>query len=144
MTMAAEKGVWWKRIKILSIVFGILFAIGWWAGFGLDDSEIAKHHLTRAMAKSLASSVEACASENGRIPVTLEVLLGRNAEPGQSQSRLREGSLYDAWGRKFRLKVLDSARSFQISSLGKDDREGGNGVDADIVLTIHLAESVAR
>ncbi len=46
-----------------------------------------------------------------------------------------EGTLKDAWGTSFAYSLENGGRSYALKSLGSDRKDGGTGVEGDVVVT---------
>jgi general secretion pathway protein G len=82
----------------------------------------------------LAGQIEMYKLEVGRYPENLDALL---KAPGGTESRwngpyVKEDELKDPWGNTFRYTVPGTNKPFDLTSLGADGKEGGEGENRDV------------
>jgi general secretion pathway protein G len=101
-------------------------------------SQIGKSEVkaTRAQMDALEKALEQYRIDVGRFPSSeqgLAALFTRpNNEPRWAGPYLKKAPPPDAWGQPFQYKSPGEHGDFDLVSLGKDRRSGGNGEDADI------------
>ena len=70
------------------------------------------------------------------LPPSLEAIVRCPADlAGCSPMTTDEKSLVDVWDTPFVYQVDGGARTYRLTSLGEDKREGGSGVAADVTIT---------
>lgn len=97
----------------------------------------AKTDIARSQAANIASSLELFFLDYGRYPTEEEGLQALVAVPaGSSEWRgpymKEETALIDPWGRSYLYTANEAGNAFEVSSLGRDGEEGGDGEDVDI------------
>jgi general secretion pathway protein G len=98
----------------------------------------AQSRATKLQAQSVAAAVELFSGDNGRFPTQEEGLAVLVDHPAGLDSwtgpYLRtKDQLKDSWGRPFIYKLGDGG-AFSISTLGADNKPGGEGADRDITV----------
>jgi general secretion pathway protein G len=97
----------------------------------------ARVDTTKAQIHNFESALELYYIDTGRYPTTEEGLGALQAKPA-SESRWngpyikQSGAFVDAWGTAYEYKSPGETKPFQIISLGRDRKQGGEGQDADI------------
>lgn len=97
----------------------------------------AKTDQATAQIRNVESAIELFYLDNGRYP-TNEQNLGAllKAPDGQNSWNgpylRRESGVVDPWGRQFVYEFPGKNSTYDLSSLGRDGREGGTGEDKDI------------
>jgi general secretion pathway protein G len=97
----------------------------------------AQSRAARLQAQSLAAAVELFSGDNGRFPTDDEGLQALLVQPPSLDAwngpyiHAKE-RLKDPWGRPFRYAVTGSG--FTITTLGADNKLGGEGADRDIAV----------
>jgi general secretion pathway protein G len=119
-------------VEIL-IVVALIAVIGGFVArqvFGGQDK--AKANLAKAQIQTLVGKIEQYQLDNGGAPTSLEDLV---RQPSGSRSWLgpyaKEADVKDPWGRAF-LYQTGGDVDFEIISLGKDGKPGGDSVNRDI------------
>ena len=95
----------------------------------------AQSRAAKLQAQSLAAAVEVFSGDNGRLPTDeegLQVLVVRptSADNWNGPYIHSKAQLRDPWGHPYRYVASGSA--FTISTLGADNKAGGDGADRDI------------
>ena len=95
----------------------------------------AQSRAARLQAQSLAAAVELFSGDNGGFPTDEEGLQALIAQPAGVETWNgpyihSKDQLKDPWGRPFHYAV--TAGGFTISTLGADNKPGGDGADRDI------------
>jgi len=106
-----------------------------------DDA--ARVRITIQRQRLVALFLESWFDEHGRYPADLgELARGLTAD----RALLLEVAADDGWGRPLELVVVSRARrgKFDLVSLGADEREGGEGVAADLFFSDQPAISAAE
>ena len=84
--------------------------------------------------KNIQASIDLYLLDNGHYPKSLNSLI-KNSEntDGWAGPYLKsENGLVDPWGRKFIYKAPGKESDYEISTLGADNSEGGEGENQDI------------
>ena len=124
------------EIMVVVIIIGILATLVIANVVGQGDK--ARIKTTRAMLTTVASQLDMFKLDNGRYPDSLDDLTIQpnyvKQESWPQGGYLREQPV-DAWGNKlvYRRGSTTAARPFDLMSLGADAKEGGDGVDGDLV-----------
>lgn len=97
----------------------------------------AKVDTTKAQIRNIQSALELYYIDSGRYPSTEEGLSALETKPdsnaGWNGPYLKKGGgLKDAWGNAYKYESPFGDKQFEIISLGRDGREGGEGQDADL------------
>src|SRR4051812_8714696 len=95
----------------------LLFAVASWAS-------APKSAFTRMTMRETSKRIGLFFERNGQLPAGLHALPERDGG--------HEDRITDPWDRELRYRV-DGEASFTLSSLGRDDKSGGNGDDGDVV-----------
>ncbi len=97
----------------------------------------AKYDQATAQIRNVESAIELFYLDNGQYPTNeqdLEALLkapdGQNSWNGPYLRR--DSGIVDPWGRRFIYQFPGKNSTYDLSSLGRDGREGGAGEDKDI------------
>ena len=97
----------------------------------------AKHDTAVVQIQALASAVDYFHYDVGRYPSTEEGLKGLIDRPAGAAKWDgpyidKAASLIDPWGAAYRYKSPGEHRAFDVSTLGSDDKAGGEGESADV------------
>jgi general secretion pathway protein G len=136
-----ESGFTLLEILIVVTIIGLLMAF---VGNRLiGQAEGAKRTLAGAQLRKIEETLELYRLQNGRYPTTeqgLEALVRRpSGEPVPRSyppgGYMKDDQIRDPWGATFRYEApgRNNSYAFDLSSLGPDGREGGDGENADIV-----------
>lgn len=95
----------------------------------------ARVDAAHAQIRNIASALELYYIDNGAYPSNEDGLEALAVAPASAAAwsgpYLKDaGKLADPWGRAYTYQTSDSA--FTVRSLGRDGKEGGDGLDADI------------
>ncbi len=103
----------------------------------IKRTEEAKHAKAMADIESLGSAIDQYRLQNGSYPPTLEAL--RTKPSGEDLPRwdgpyIKKPVPNDPWEQAYSYVTPGehNSDSYDLSSLGRDGKEGGSGVDADI------------
>ena len=102
----------------------------------LGQSDEAKVSVAEIQIKSLGDTVTNYKMRTGRLPESLQDLV---TDPGDAKKwkQLLEKLPQDPWNNAYQYEVApDSFRGFEMISLGADGQAGGEGVNADITLSL--------
>lgn len=101
------------------------------AGGDTDESRVES---TRAALGYVAALVELHRQRREAYPADLAVVRDFAGGEDPRLAQFLEVAEIDAWGRPAAYTVLGAEGGFELRSFGADGREGGEGVDADIVV----------
>jgi general secretion pathway protein G len=97
----------------------------------------AKADIARTQAANIASSLELFFLDFGRYPTEEEGLAALIRAPDGAAEwsgpyMKEESGLTDPWGQLYLYAPAEGGNTFEVASLGRDGKEGGDGEDADI------------
>jgi general secretion pathway protein G len=97
----------------------------------------AKVDTTRAQIGNIQNALELFYIDTGRYPTTEEGLAALETKPGTEAGWngpyiKKAGGFSDAWGTAYQYRSPADEKPFQIMSLGRDRKLGGEGQDADL------------
>jgi general secretion pathway protein G len=124
------------EIIIVITIIGLVVA---WAGnriFGQGDK--AKSGLAKARMSEISTQLDMYKLDTGRYPTTAEGLRALLANPGNATNWngpyvKNADTLKDPWSNEMIYKSPgDANRPFELTSLGADGKEGGEGADRDV------------
>jgi general secretion pathway protein G len=122
------------ELLVVIVIIGLLagyVAPRYFAQVGKSEIQVAK-----AQIESLEKALDQFRLDTRRYPTAeegLEVLVSRPADvQGWSGPYLKKAVPSDPWGRPYVYRVPGEKYEFQVVSLGRDGKPGGNGDDADI------------
>ena len=127
------------EIMVVVVIIGMLAALVGPRLMGQSDE--AKIKTTRVQIKNLEQTLELFHLNNGFFPTTdqgLIALIQKPTMPPEPRNYPSGGYLNsksvpkDAWGNDFIYLCPGDQGDYDIISYGRDGREGGDGVDADI------------
>jgi general secretion pathway protein G len=137
----AESGFTLIEILIVVTIIGLLMAFVGGNLFGQAGK--AKRQLAETQLRKIQDTLELYKLQNGRYPTTEQGLIALVRKPTTEPipqsyppgGYMRENQVLDPWGAIYRYEAPGSNNGygFDLSSLGPDGREGGEGDDADIV-----------
>ena len=125
-----------RGFTILEIVIVFILLAGIMAFVGPKIFEKmcqAKSQEAKIRIQSLAGNIEMYRLENGRYPESLQALVKQ--PPGADKwggPYAKDADLKDAWGNDYRYAVPGQGKPFDLTSLGADGKEGGEGENRDI------------
>lgn len=98
-----------------------------------QNAQRANWNLAKAQVQTLAAKVEQYELDNGSPPARLEDLV---KDPGNSPNwngpYARESELKDPWKNQFSYRAPGEGGPFDVISLGRDGKPGGDGHSRDI------------
>jgi general secretion pathway protein G len=122
------------ELMVVLIVLGLLASIA--APQVMKQLGKAKHQTAKVQVEALSASVDFFFVDVGRYPTQEE---GLKALVDRIQSDRWDGpylkkreSLTDPWGAPYQYRIPGKTRKYDIFTLGADQREGGQGDDADV------------
>jgi general secretion pathway protein G len=125
-----------RGFTILEIVIVFILLAGIMAFIGpkiFEQMGRAKSAEQRIKTQSLAGQIEMYKLEVGRYPDNLQALAKQ--PPGVDRWNgpyVKEGDLKDTWGNEYRFTVPGQGKGYDLTSLGADGKEGGDGENRDI------------
>lgn len=127
---AAQSG--FSLIEIILVVVLIGGIVAFAATRILGGGDRAKANLAKAQVQTLAEKVQQFEMDTGTLPGSLAELVSAPNAPGWLGPYAKEAELKDPWNRPFEYRMPGDGRAFDLVSLGKDGKPGGESVDADI------------
>ena len=121
---------------ILEIVIVFILLAGIMAFVGpkiFEQLGRAKSQEAKIRIQSLAGQIEMYKLEVGKYPDNLAALVKQPAGTDRwNGPYAKDPDLKDAWGNDYRYGVPGQGKPFDLTSLGADGREGGDGENRDI------------
>lgn len=123
------------EIMVVVVILGLLAAIvAPNVMRRIDDAQIAK---VKQDLRSYETALNLYRMDNFRYPTTDQGLSALVARPGEARNWREGGYLsgglrQDPWGNDYRYQSPGSHGEFDIYTLGADNQEGGEGINADI------------
>lgn len=127
---AAQSG--FSLIEIILVVVLIGGIVAFAATRILGGGDRAKANLAKAQVQTLAEKVQQFEMDTGTLPGSLDELVSAPNTIGWLGPYAKEAELKDPWNRPFEYRMPGDGRAFDLVSLGKDGKPGGESVDADI------------
>jgi len=128
---AAQAG--FSLIEIILVVVLIGGIVAFAASRILGGGDRAKANLAKAQVQTLAEKVQQFEMDTGSLPSSLDDLV---KAPGNASGWLgpyvKEAELKDPWNHAYTYTMPGEGQPFDLVSLGKDGKAGGDSVDADI------------
>ncbi|MCO6431873.1 MAG: type II secretion system protein GspG [Deltaproteobacteria bacterium] len=117
------------------VVLVILASLMYFLTGGLfKQAEGARVKMTEMQLEKLKSAINQYRLMNNALPPNLEAMVNCSGQTGRACVPVaQEEDLKDAWGTPFVYSIEGSGRSYRIKSVGADARDGGSGVDGDII-----------
>lgn len=133
---SGEDGYTLVELLVVLGIVGLLAALATPRVLGYFDS--AKVTATKTQMSTLQGALELFYLDNGSYPDAsqgLQALVSSPAGLATWNGPYIRGnaSIDDAWGRKFEYFASDDGNPPGLRSLGRDGREGGEGIDADLI-----------
>ena len=121
---------------ILEIVIVFILLAGIMAFVGpkiFEQMGRAKSAEQRIKTQSLAGQIEMYKLEVGRYPENLQALARQPSGVDRwNGPYVKEADLKDSWGNDYRFTVPGQGKPYDLTSLGADGKEGGDGTNKDI------------
>ena len=118
-------------IIVLVLIGGILVLVGSRVMGGADSGKVK---LAQSQLQTLSGKIETYQLDTGSYPAQLSDLV---TQPGNVAGWLgpyaKPAELKDPWGHDIQYRAPGETGPFDLSSLGKDGKAGGESYDADIV-----------
>jgi hypothetical protein len=103
------------------------------AGRPSGDDDLQRAESTRESLRFVAGLMANCAESEGAIPETLDTLVASLSTDDPRLAQWAKQASEDAWG--LPIEYAPAGASFTLRSLGADGLAGGDGPNADIVIT---------
>lgn len=131
----SEAGLTLVEIIVVLIILSVLFTM--LAGGLFSQGERAKAQLNAVQMQRVQSYINQYQLRYNRLPSSLASLYSCDDTAGQGCIPIvdKESDLYDAWGTPMKYRVDGNGRSYGLTSLGSDRKEGGSGVEIDVTIT---------
>jgi general secretion pathway protein G len=131
--MAAAQ-VGFTLIEILIVITLIALIATYFGRSLLQSADRGKYSIAKTALEKVAADIDEYQNNVGSMPPNLDALV---KAPGNSSGWLgpyaKEQELKDPWGHALEYHVPgESGAPYDLISLGKDGKPGGEGVDADI------------
>jgi general secretion pathway protein G len=134
----AEQGVTLLEVLIVIMIMGFIATLGsiqlikYFSRARVDSAKLQMNELSVAL--------DLFRIDLGRYPNESEglrvLLKAPDGLPGWRGPYLkRDAILQDPWGRQYRYAVAKTTAGFQLSTLGSDGQVGGEGDNADIIVS---------
>lgn len=119
-----------EMIIVLVLIGGVLTLVG---SRVLGGADRGKASLARSQIQTLAGKVENYQLDTGRLPEKLEDLVTSPANVvGWLGPYAKASELNDPWGNLIQYRTPARSQPFELVSLGKDGKPGGDSYDADV------------
>ena len=97
----------------------------------LGGSDRAKVNLAKAQVQTLAEKIQQLEQDTGALPESLDSLVSSDV-PGWLGPYAKAAELKDPWNHAYEYHVPGDNQAFDLVSLGKDGKPGGDSVDGDV------------
>ena len=128
---SAQSGMSLLEIIIVIVLIGaVLTVVGSRVLGGADRGKVG---IAKTQVNTLAMKVENFQLDTGRLPAALDDLVTAPAgASGWLGPYAKASELTDPWGNPLQLRAPGEHGAFEVISLGRDGRAGGDSHDADI------------
>jgi general secretion pathway protein G len=131
----SESGFTLIEIMVVLIILGILYAFFGSKIVGAGDR--ARRSTTELQLQNVRQNIAQFELQYGQLPLSIEDLARCSEVTGPSCMPMVSSpeDLKDAWKKPLIYTSAGDGRRYQLKSLGADGRDGGEGANADIILT---------
>ncbi len=131
----ASAGFSLVELLVVLAIIGLIAALV--APQVLKYLDTAKVDTTKAQMKNIENALELYYIDAGHYPTTDEGLDALAKAPANASSWngpyiKKSGTFLDAWGTAYQYKSPADEKPYQITSLGRDKKAGGDGLNADL------------
>ena len=144
--MRIAKGFTLLELLVVIVIIGLLagyVAPRYFSQVGKSEVQVA-----RAQIESLEKALDQYRLDTRHYPTAeqgLDALVSKPAnEAGWSGPYLKKAVPNDPWGRQYVYRVPGQKSEFDLFSLGRDGKPGGNGEDADIGIGVGQQQVTLR
>jgi general secretion pathway protein G len=127
----AQSGFSLIEIILVVVLMGGIVAFA--ASRILGGGDRAKANLAKAQVQTMAEKIQQFEMDTGSLPNSLDELV---TQPGNANGWLgpyaKVGELNDPWNHPYEYHVPGDNQAFDLISLGKDGKPGGDSVDGDV------------
>jgi general secretion pathway protein G len=124
-----------RGFTILEIVIVFILLAGIMAFIGpkiFEQMGKAKSSEAKIRIQQLAGQIEMFKLENGKYPDNLGALVRNPGNDRWNGPYAKDADLKDAWGNDYRYTVGGQNKPYDLTSLGADNKEGGDGENRDV------------
>ncbi len=133
LSRAARRQGGFSLIEIVVVIVLIGGVVAFAANQIGDNAQRSNWNLAKAQVQALAAKVETYELDNGSPPARLEDLVKDPGNaPGWNGPYARESELKDPWKNEFSYRAPGEHGPFDLSSLGRDGKPGGEKWARDI------------
>ena len=125
----AQSGFSLIEIILVVVLMGGIVAFA--ASRILGGGDRAKANLAKAQVQTMAEKIQQFEQDTGSLPESLDSLVSSDA-PGWLGPYAKAGELNDPWNHPYEYHVPGDNQAFDLISLGKDGKPGGDSVDGDV------------
>ncbi len=129
-----QRGLTLVEIVIVLVILSALIAFLTKGLFATGATQKARINVMKM--EKLKSAINQYQLMNNGLPPSLDALVNCSGNSGQACFPVAQADdLNDLFGGQYRYSADGSGSSFSIKTLGADQRDGGSGADADVVVT---------
>ena len=130
----SESGLTLVEIIVVLLILSVL--VGMLTKGLFSQGERAKAELNNLQMQRVQSYINQYQLRYNRLPSSLASLYSCDDVTGSACIPIvdKEQDLYDAWGTPLKYRVEGDGRSYSLTSVGADRREGGSGVGTDMTI----------
>ena len=129
----SQKGLTLVEIIVVLVILSLI--MGYLTRGLFSQGEKAKAQMNTLAAKKLQNAINQYQLMYNTLPPDINSLVSCNSTSGSACVPVAdEADLKDAWDTPFQYSLRDGGRGYSIKSLGSDRREGGTGVEGDMII----------
>ncbi|WP_312709934.1 type II secretion system major pseudopilin GspG [Stenotrophomonas sp.] len=126
-----QSGMSLLEIIIVIVLIGAVLTLV--ASRVLGGADRGKANIAKAQVQTVASKIDNYQLDTGKLPGTLQDLIEAPAATGGWLGPYAKAAdLNDPWGHALEYRAPGEGQPYDLISLGKDGKQGGSSVDADI------------